>query len=79
MGKVKTFKDWNEYKENKLASKQADKLYNRLVSLYSKKANGEEFYNLYTEAHQTHLYKKHSALYCQVLSDAYNRTVKEEK
>lgn len=76
MSKLVTYRDWQEYKENKLASKQADRLYKELTCLHQKKADGVEFDKLYTEFHNSHLYKKHSCLYCQVLSDAYSHTIK---
>lgn len=76
MSKITTYKDWQEYKQNKLASKQADRLYKELTYLYKKKADGMEFHKLYKNFHNSYLYKKHSSLYCQVLSDAYMHTIK---
>lgn len=67
---VSTYKDWQEYKENKLASKQADNLYNVLVQLRKKNGTADEFTQVYEKYHKSYLYQKHSALYCQVISDA---------
>lgn len=71
MVKMATFKDWNEYKDNKLAAKQADRMFNTLVQMRKTKATAEEFQAFYSEMHKSHLYNKHGALYCQVMSDVH--------
>lgn len=76
--KVSTYKDWQEYKENKLASKQADNLYNALVQLRKKNGTADEFTKVYDRYHNSDLYKKHGALYCQVISDANLVPVRKE-
>lgn len=69
--KVARYTDWNEYKENKLAAKQADKMFNTLVSMTKNNATAEEFQAYYATMWKSHLYNKHGALYCQVLSDVH--------
>jgi hypothetical protein len=66
--KVAKYKDWQEYKQNKLASKQADRLYKELFEARKKK-DEERMYQIYHEFHESHLYKKHGPLYCQVIAD----------
>lgn len=69
-----SYQTYTEYKENKLASKQADKMYNTLMKMWEGKASSEDFQNYYKELRRSHLYLKHSCLYCQVLLDfAWNR------
>ncbi len=71
--KIATYRDWQEYKENKLASKQADRLYKELKQLQKKNAKAEEYKKVYAQYHNSNLYLKHSALYCQVLSDVHRK------
>lgn len=66
---IATYKDWEEYKTNKLASKQADRLYKELVALKKRKASSKQYQEVYSSYFNTNLYQKHGALYCQVLSD----------
>lgn len=66
--KIATYKDWQEYKENKLASKQADRLYKELFEARKKK-DDKRIHQIYDEFHESHLYKKHGPLYCQVITD----------
>lgn len=69
-----SYRNWQEYKENKLASKQADKMYNTLMTMWDNKSTSEQFQAYYKQLQSSHLYIKHGALYCQVLSDfAYDR------
>ena len=66
--KIATYKDWQEYKENKLASKQADRLYKELFEARKKK-DDKRIHQIYDQFHESHLYKKHGPLYCQVIAD----------
>lgn len=66
-----SYKNWDEYKNNKLAAKQADKFFKELIALYKAKADCTEIKQVYEKMYNSHLYKKHPGLYCQVLSDAY--------
>lgn len=66
--KITKYKDWQEYKQNKLASKQADRLYKELLLAHEKK-DEERIHQIYDEFHKSHLYKKHGPLYCQVIAD----------
>lgn len=66
--KIVTYKDWQEYKQNKLASKQVDRLYKELFEARKKK-DEKRMHQIYNEFHESHLYKKHGPLYCQVIAD----------
>lgn len=75
---IKNFTDWSEFKENKLAAKQASNMYSKLMVMWNSNSAPEEFQAYYKELQKSHLYVKHGALYCQVLSDfVNNRKVKE--
>lgn len=71
--KIVTYKDWQEYKENKLASKQADRLYKDLVDAIKNK-NEKRIAQIYREFRKSHLYEKHGPLYCQVIADVFIAT-----
>lgn len=71
--KIATYKDWQEYKENKLASKQADRLYKSLVESIKNK-DQKRIHQIYDEFRKSHLYEKHGPLYCQVISDVFMTT-----
>ena len=69
-----SFRNWREFQENKLASKQANNMYSTLMTMWDNNATCEEFQQYYKELQKSHLYIKHGSLYCQVLSDfCYNR------
>lgn len=67
-----TYQTYEEYQNNKLAAKQADKMYKTLMDMWEHKS--DKFQEYYAELQKSHLYKKHGPLYCQVLSDfTWNR------
>lgn len=66
---ARTYQAWEEYKQNKLASIQADRMYDTLMKMRKNKVPTEQYHEYYRKMYETHLYNKHGALYCQVLSD----------
>ena len=78
----RTYRTFDAYKQNKLAAKQADKMYESLIKIGTTDPEQVEENAcdcLYEKLHESKLYKKHGPLYCQVLQDAYIEITKGSK